>query len=218
MTRNNVYSRIDVAYLVYQLHIGVPTVYTQTFMVYSILEVSTVMKYIIYQESIFSYVTQNNDHKWNSVARMSDETMYPSATFVSDDRLFVCGGKCNELAVDTTQILDLNDNTWTNLRDCEYTREAAGIFHQKELDRVYVAGGDDTLSKVEFYDMNKQRWYHVVNTNFCYGNYPAMWSPQYHNQNVLCIAGILDNSMERLDLRAGTKWDVVCNKELGKQA
>ena len=71
--------------------------------------------------------------------------------------------------------------------------------------RIYIGGGMDSNNKFEYFDINKNEWYLLPNTNGMHGRWPIIWKDDI---NIINIASIHKcKKFEKLDLRQN-KWSV----------
>ena len=87
-----------------------------------------------------------------------------------------------------------------------YARYSCGIVYDKLLNLVYVGGGHNAENKVEYYDINKNKWINIPNTEMSHSSRPVLWT----DNKLLYIASIYSDSMEYIDLRINNKgWNVI---------
>ena len=64
---------------------------------------------------------------------------------------------------------------------------------------IYVCGGNRApYKKCEYYDINKNRWYEMKDTEATHNNWPVLWM---ENANILNIASTSQFVFEQMDLR-----------------
>ena len=163
----------------------------------------------------------NQEWRWEEIARMSDCRCYASCAMIKTkehrQKLIVVAGATGEefngckkicsLKIGSTHIEDQNVNeSWEKLKDCNTARYYAGIGYDEYLQRLYIGGGvDEAVQKVEYYDIEKNLWIDLPDTQNNYTRYPSV-SVADHNR--LQVA--YNNYMECIDLRENKKtWTVV---------
>ena len=163
---------------------------------------------------------------------MGIPTSRVSATFISsnDNNLIVVGGNTSRSYVTGSNcfLYNFTSNKWTfNLSFCCYARFCAGIGYDKYENKVYLGGGyhwdgykNSYVDIMEYYDIKKDEWNYLPQTNISHGYYPIIWKNT--NNGLLYIASINNKIkklfiIESLDPRSNDlKWnicdyDFVCN-------
>ena len=176
----------------------------------------------------FDNKEDNDDWKWNKMkGEMLNEHYYPSTVLINDgycEKLFVAAGHKSKSAVakamDTkVELYDMDQGYWTVLADCKVKRSICGIFYDKIKQIVYIGGSRSGLGTrpsktVENYDIHKNVWHILPETNFLHEWFPLIWK---NPNGILYIASIYSNGLEYIDLRDKyNSWTVECGQAKGK--
>eukprot|EP01084_Bolivina_argentea_P208054 354851_1 len=121
------------------------------------------------------------------------------ATMISNDQLMCCGGLDKYKYVD---MYDFITKQWTQLCDMHCKRRYSGICFDKYNERVYVGGGAEKPYKVEYYDIQKNKWILIGNTNGNHERFPVIWTD---GANIVNIGSTWCKMLETIDLREN-KW------------
>ena len=158
---------------------------------------------------IFSF----NDYKWIKIKKgMQKERSFLSAIMINDDQLFCCGGTKDKYLSDT-DIYNFDTKKWIKLSNKTVEVCRAGLCIDKVVHkRIYAGGGkkvpfsaQSKVKTVEYYDLNKNKWIILPDSNGIHASYPILW---IDNGNILYMASTFANCVERIDLREN-KWNVV---------
>ena len=115
------------------------------------------------------------------------------------------------------QSLDLETNKWINVTSKKYEVVDSGIYYDDMKDLIYVGGGyqigiSQASKFVECYDVGKNVWNQLRNTNYGHDMNPLIWIENY---NLLHIMSVSANCMEYIDLREVKEW-IVKDKDVSK--
>ena len=143
---------------------------------------------------------------------------YPSCVMIKTNdnkkQLFVCHGS----AIATGHIYDFDKNEWVPIT-IGSKKVYSGICYNNMKQMIYTGGGmgywsDSYNCVVESYDLMKDKWSDLPNTWLKYDRNPVMWN---HNNNLLFIGSIDDDSLEYIDLRdRDRKWKIIIHPTLTK--
>ena len=98
------------------------------------------------------------------------------------------------------------------------TRNLSGICVDTfNKNRVYMGGGrgssyDAAKQKVEYYDISKNIWIEICDTNGDHKRWPVLWFEDDSN-NILNIASTTSKLFEKIDLREANKWNTYIENE-----
>ena len=138
---------------------------------------------------------QHADWKWNRKRRNI------SSAFITDDKLICCGVQNYLRYVD---VYDFAKKRMTKLCDMNNDRRDSGIYVDKfNNNRVYIGGGYQSRKTFEYYDINKNQWISLSNTNQEHTIWPIIWSDQPYIINI--ASSYKCNVFEKLDIRQN-KW------------
>ena len=157
-----------------------------------------------------AYSNENQkDWSWTKLeSTIPNESSGPSAVMLKNKKLFIIGSK------EKVDIFDIDEEQWqTGGKRIKrsYTSEVCGIYYDEPDDIIYAGGGYDNdadvaLSSMEKYDIGKDKWMEIPNTNREHDMYPLIWLED--NNNLLHIMSISANCIECIDLREGQKWKI----------
>eukprot|EP01083_Nonionella_stella_P083974 232293_1 len=136
---------------------------------------------------------------------------------LNQERLISVGGGAIESDSNGVKYCDLYDiekDEWMTIADLNYGRHRAGVYHDKWSQRLFIGGGNGAERKIEYYDLNKNKWYfdkcNIPLTRRKHNIYPLIWNQDGH---LLYIASIKANGVEFVDLRQeNRRWNVVYDK------
>ena len=131
------------------------------------------------------------------------------------NKLCVIGGEGDNQNGDGLYILNINNNKWVKGKFKNNCCSDSGIYYDKLKELLYVAGGyclnEGIASKsVECYDIEKNIWTELANTNKGHDMKPLIWN----NNSLLFIASISANCVEYIDLRENNKGWIVKENNL----
>ena len=151
-----------------------------------------------------------NKWKWNEM-KLNTQRPQPSAAMIDDDRIITCGGY---RVYNHCDLYDFNTKIWTNLASTKEERHNNGICADKLYNkRVYIGGGSmNKYKKFEYYDIYKNEWYLLADTNDGHKFHPILWM---ESSNVIYIASAWSNSIERMDVREN-KWTLYVSNNSSK--
>ena len=107
-------------------------------------------------------------------------------------------------------MFDFKINKWQSIASTNVARTESGWYYDKIYDNVlYIGGGTRTCTttakSIEFYDINKNVWNELTNTNLEHFYSPILW---LEDNKQLYIASVSSDGMEFIDLRDSTnKWN-----------
>ena len=138
--------------------------------------------------------------------RMETGRSQPTGAFIDDDKLICCGGYMKYQYCD---LYDFKQKKWRKLADLKQRSQNSGICTDKttknEKERVYVGGGSKgNLHQMQFFDINKNKWFSLPDTNGDHKHHPILW---FDDVNVLYTASAWCNIVECMDLREN-KWNI----------
>eukprot|EP01084_Bolivina_argentea_P151824 264958_1 len=165
-------------------------------------------------------VNEDNTHKqWNSDTNIiqnmiNRQCCLETTCILSNDelKLFVIGGM--DIHVLSSQksvsMFDFENNNWRILANMNYCKAQSGAFYDSIGKRIYSGGGYGStgptivsaVNRMEFYDINKNRWYKLCDTVYTHAYNPLLWMD---NDNILYIASIGTDFVEFIDLRMNMK-------------
>ena len=132
--------------------------------------------------------------------------------------LFIVGGETSIIgAQNKTQIFNLDKDEWEFAKSSEISRFDAGIYCDKDKQRIYLMGGRDkddgnAITNIhEYYDIQRNEWFCDNIPLMKLGCKPLIWS----QGDLLYTAGFLNYgfSMQYIDLRLQNKeWIVMDEK------
>ena len=97
--------------------------------------------------------------EWRMVSEMLNSRA-GATTVIHGHQIFVCGGYSNTQCVDTLEVYDIENDTWTQGASASIARWRAGSAIDGNI--IYVIGGRDSawqyLDAVESYDIDKNKW------------------------------------------------------------
>ena len=130
-----------------------------------------------------------------------------------DKRLFVVSGNIKKV-----DIFDIDKNEWSLCKERIYGADVSGIYYDGTNNNIYVGGGYDggrhkVLKIMECYNLEKDIWTKLPDTNKGHDMYPLIWLEDYNN--LLHIMSISSNCIEYIDLRESKKW-IVKNDNVSK--
>ena len=145
-----------------------------------------------------------NDWKWYKMNEKWEQTrLGVAAAFMTDDKLICCG---NSKYVD---IFDFSTKTFTKLKNMNTERRNSGInVDVSNNQRIYVGGGSGYAdNKCEYYNIIKNEWISLPDTNSKYPIWPIIWNDNY-NSNIINISAVYNcKVIEQIDIREN-KWNV----------
>ena len=142
--------------------------------------------------------------------KLNKQRPQPSAVMIDNDRMMTCGG-WNELK--HCDLYDFNTKKWTNLAPTKKERHNSGIYADKIYNkRVYVGESMGMYKYFEYYDIYKNEWYLLLDTNNAHKFHPVIWM---ENSNIIYIASAWSNSIERMDIREN-KWILYASNNSSK--
>eukprot|EP01084_Bolivina_argentea_P168936 292871_1 len=107
------------------------------------------------------------------------------AAMITEHRLICCGGRPDDY-LEYVDLYDFEENSWTQLSKMVKPRFRSGICTEKiKRKRVYVGGGRAANKSVEFYDIAKNEWFLLPETNKEHSLRPMLWT---ENVNLVNIA------------------------------
>eukprot|EP01084_Bolivina_argentea_P139331 245125_1 len=161
-----------------------------------------------------------NQWEWKPIVyNLETKRSSLSACMITDYKLFCNGGESISnrgrrsdlrVASKNCDVYDFNSKIWTTLADMNQERACSGIYFEKYIQRVYVGGGYDRgyvyspTKKFECYDINKNKWMLLSDTNGGHKFNPVIWS---ENVNIINIASCYYPMFETMDLREN-KWRI----------
>ena len=129
-----------------------------------------------------------------------------SAVMTKNKRLVIVSGK-----IKNVDIFNIDNNEWNKCKEKVYGADVSGIYYDDMNDNIYVGGGYDVgrhtaLKIMEYYNLEKNIWTALPDTNKMHDMYPLIWLEDYNN--LLHIMSISSNCIEFIDLRGGEnkKW------------
>ena len=163
--------------------------------------------------------------KWNIIDWKWEKRRYwLSAAMISDDQLICCGGYPTYTKY--VDIFDFKTNKMIKVAEMNDNRYYCGIcvdeFNNNE--RIYIVGGFDANQKIEYFDINKNLWISLSDTNGIHSTWPIIWND---DPNIINVASVDSKSFEMIDIRQN-KWltyitnssendnDLTFNKVFGK--
>lgn len=155
---------------------------------------------------------------WKLMTKLDNKRCSVSATMINKDKhLFIAGGFIEDggIWISTRRVLlyNIENDEWKELKSARYARYNTGMYYDKIENNIYLAGGNEggyPLNKVESYDISKNKWYRLPNTNLKHGNHTRIWKQNNQtSNNILNIISFNTNSMETLDLRCNDGWNIV---------
>ena len=150
---------------------------------------------------------------WNKLKKMKNEHYYPSVCIMNEKQLFVATGygthnfdswnKSTKI-----EMYSLENEEWSQLKDCKIKRAGSGIFYDTMQETVYLGGGDAFYDNfVEYYNIHKNKWSLLDKCKLKHSWNPVIWKDD--DQNILYIASIASNGMEFIDLReSNAMWTI----------
>ena len=129
----------------------------------------------------------------------------------SQEKLICVGGSDRDNGSTRCDLYDIENKEWTKIANMNFPRHRTGIYDDKWQQRIYVGGGNGAERKIEYYDLNKNKWYfdpeNIPFTSMKHNIYPIIWQQDGHS---LYIASVKANGVEMVDLRQqNRKWNVV---------
>ena len=129
-----------------------------------------------------------------------------SAIMINDDKLMCCGGYMYGTNCD---LYDFKSKKWMELTNAIESMHNSGIcadelVNVNQRQKIYTGCGTDATKKTQFYDVTKNEWYPLPDTNEKHKYHPILW---FEDFNILNIASAWTNTFEKLDLRQ-KKWNV----------
>ena len=94
-------------------------------------------------------------------------------------------------------ILDLERNEWTKAARRNKSAQDCGVYYDESNAAIYVGGGYTNMASriVECYDMNKDKWEQLPDTNYGHDMNPLIW---IEDNNLLHIASIGEIALKTL--------------------
>ncbi len=128
------------------------------------------------------------------------------AVMVRNKRLIIAGSTYSA----DVDIFDIDGNKWSSGKPRKYETMVSGIYYDEPNDVIYVGGGydeseGDVVKYTECYDLQKDIWSQLPNTNKGHDMYPLIW---LEDNNLLHIMSISSNCIECIDLREGKGWSI----------
>ena len=107
-------------------------------------------------------------------------------------------------------MFDINNDEWISGKSRTCYGQVCGMYYNEPDDIIYVGGGYDeeediALKDMEYYNLEKDVWSSLPDTNKGHDMYPLIW---LEDNNLLHIMSISSNCIECLDLREGKKWEI----------
>ena len=152
----------------------------------------------------------DHEWKWKKIdTKWENARSAVAAAMINDNKLICCGGdaRFSEAKVDRKRvdIYNFKTNTMTKLSNMKNERESAGIYVDNNVyQRVYIGGGKYSSQKVEYYDIIKNKWTLLCDTNTNHKYWPILWDK---NPNVIIIGSVHKKKdlFEQIDIREN-KW------------
>eukprot|EP01084_Bolivina_argentea_P056111 102725_1 len=157
---------------------------------------------------------------WEKMKSVSN--IHIAATMINKDRILIVNGcklgiysnQSHPGQVNAVQIFDMKKNRFCYASNSCYSRCSSGIYHDELAHKVYVGGGcfqERIVKYMEYYDVNRNKWYKLPQTSMKHGNTPILWMSNHHK--ILNIGSMdLDKNcrfnglnVEVMDLRMGQK-------------
>ena len=162
-----------------------------------------------YHQSAISHLQFNNDDiKWKEIMKMGRSRGLSSAVMINENKIFCCGGYVGAYK-NFTEIFDLENKKEIKLKQMTHKRCRVGIYKDEhEENKIYIGGGKIAYSKgsnkFEYYDLNKNNWFNLGDTNGTHGCNPIIWKD---DPNIINIASVWSKQFEKMDLREN-KWNI----------
>ena len=143
------------------------------------------------------------------------------------DMIFSFGGGAipDQFASTTSSYFLCQSGQQKDIKPFKVARYECGAHYDEKRDVIYLGGGRGRIKfekdkydenkkgvishAMEYFDINKDKWYNLPPTRMQHGNNPLIWC---RNDNLLCIASICEysNALECIDLRENKRnWKVV---------
>lgn len=160
--------------------------------------------------------------KWQNIVNMQAKRCWSSPIMVkrsnsnynyidnnnnNNKSLIVIGGRNHWGSQTIVEIFNFNKSKWNYLQSCNYARYKAGIYYDKLINNLYLAGGHNAEKKIEVYDIIKNKWRNLPDTNIKHENYPIIWKTNC----ILYITSTDSNSIEYIDLRTNKTNNISWN-------
>ena len=155
--------------------------------------------------TVLKFHDYNNDNwKWQNIDTEWKSRCWMSAAMITNDMLICCGGHYYRKYVD---VYNFKTKKMKKLASMNEERRFSGIFVDDiNNQKVYVGGGfdNDSSKKFEFYDIKKNKWICLCDTNGNHKLWPIIWSDE---PNIINIASTSQCKMiEKIDIREN-KWN-----------
>ena len=166
-------------------------------------------------------VNRDSDLKWKEIGRLSPGRCYTTCAMIKNKdethKLMIVGGQILKDNGDVhhngsrdVELFDIESNGDAKpkkLQECNKGRFCAGIKYWEYSQRVYVAGGCSWTRSVEYYDITKDTWLNLPDTQNGYNHNPTIWLTDHNILNISCM-----KYMECIDLRVDKKtWQMIDN-------
>eukprot|EP01084_Bolivina_argentea_P256986 432858_1 len=158
------------------------------------------------------------DTKWETLCEMNKARTSPAGVIIDNNKiskkLIVIGGY-NGQFMNSVEVYNYMDNKWSDLCSMNRARTSSAIIYHNSKNMIYVGGGynNGSLHCVEAYDIYKNKWYEMPSTQMAHDD-GVFWLSD--NENILCITSVVGNTIEKMDLREGKKWNIEYFKTLHK--
>lgn len=171
-----------------------------------------------------AYQRQNTQWRWKRLHKnMKYGRLRPSSVMIGcgdNDKLMVCGGInfSSSKTLQAVEIYDFDSKKWNHGKSMNYQRWHSGIYYDDIDNIVYIGGGRKSKQKVEYYNITKNKWYNIFDTNLEHKISPIFWKDKF-NDNLLYIASSISNGngIEYIDLRSNNGWKCIyepnCHKK-----
>eukprot|EP01084_Bolivina_argentea_P207852 354549_1 len=164
----------------------------------------------IYNLKFEDDIDTNNNWKWERFATMKAGRCYTQTVIINKNMLMVAAGEISRKGSNNcVELMDLKTKNWQKVAPCLQARYYGGIVYDNKLQRVYLGGGINADQHVEYYDIVKNDWYKLSNTNMLHDTNPLLWCVD----KTVYIGSVKSHGIECMDLRENqSKWKVVYNE------
>ena len=151
-----------------------------------------------------SYFAQDlNEWKWTKLElELTGSGGLGCATMIDKDKTLVVIGSSKNV-----DMFHLVENEKIEVKDRFYNGIDCGVYYDEYSQEIFVGGGYHAvaLKTVEFYDIEKDLWSKLPDTNNAHDMNPLFW---IEDHNVLHVVSVYSNSIECMDLREAKEWRV----------
>ena len=148
------------------------------------------------------------EREWRCLPRMSMSRYSPSCGIYShrgSEWIVVAGGYAQKHVLKSCELYNVKKRQWTPIKDLNVKRYAAGCAVWKRAQSapsIVVGGGFNSAAckSVEEYDVHKQQWYRLPDTNAEHRCNPSLWVGKEYGRLFSPFCGLL--------CIAGNKWEI----------